>query len=113
MQVQAGDNSCEGCKMWLVSGKILVVFDILESELLRMTPGFLLNNWKSCSSNNCNWEDCVDGVVKTKFGFRCETLSNILDVQIEVSRKELNTHIWRFWERFVLEKYTWESQANS
>lgn len=44
MQVQPGDNNSEGCKMWLVSGKILVVFDILEGELLRITKGFLLNN---------------------------------------------------------------------
>lgn len=44
MQVQPGDNSSEDCKMWLVSGKILVVFDILEGELLRVTTSFLLNN---------------------------------------------------------------------
>ena len=31
MQLQPGDNSSEGCKMWLVSRKILVVFDILVS----------------------------------------------------------------------------------
>ena len=27
--------------------KDLVVLDILEGALLRMTPGFLLNNWKT------------------------------------------------------------------
>ena len=37
--------------------KNLVVLDILEGALLRMTPGFLLNNWKTWDASNWDGED--------------------------------------------------------
>lgn len=44
----------ERCASFL---KDLVVLDILEGALLRMTPGFLLNNWKTWDASNWDGED--------------------------------------------------------
>lgn len=33
------------------------------------------------------------------------TLRNLLDVQLEMSQKELDIHIWSFWERSVRERH--------